>query len=148
MLSDTALVAGIGLILNCLVWVITGTWQLGKQRTFRSEFEISERAKTNEKLLEFRREIDQVLIQLKKDSDQEFNVVRRETGEMGQAIRNKIGEVELWSRDNYVRRDSFYKIVDQIQENFRLFYDKIDDKMDKINDKIDSLITTTHKPRP
>ena len=41
--------------------------------------------------------------------------LRKEMGELGHALRAKIHEVELWSRDNFIRRDSFHASTEQLR---------------------------------
>ena len=42
--------------------------------------------------------------------------VRREFGETVQAMQNKIHEFEKWSRDTFVKRDSFLHVTNEVKE--------------------------------
>ena len=40
--------------------------------------------------------------------------LQKEAGEMGHALRTKIHEIETWSRDHFVRKESFEFVVNRI----------------------------------
>lgn len=69
------------------------------------------------------------LAEHQKSDDVEFTAVRKEIGEVGHAVRSKIGEVELWSRDHYVRRDSFQLVVTSIENNSKGMRDDLKDAL-------------------
>lgn len=78
------------------------------------------------------------LTEHQKETDAEFAVVRREIGETGAALRQKINEVELWARDNYVRREGFYKVRDDLDAAISKLGDKIDNRLERMEAKIDN----------
>lgn len=57
--------------------------------------------------------------------------IRHETGEMGSALRQKIHEIEVWSRDSFVRKDSFEQVISRIEKSLEKMTDKLEDKLDK-----------------
>jgi methyl-accepting chemotaxis protein len=73
-----------------------------------------------------------------KDTDDEFGKVRNEFGETGKALREKINQVELFLRDNYVRRDSFYKVNDDTQASIKTLGDDLKSWLERLETKIDS----------
>lgn len=62
----------------------------------------------------------------------EFALLRREFGETGAALRQKINEVELWNRDNFVRRDTFSAVTASWHGEVRTRFEKIDEKIDRV----------------
>lgn len=62
----------------------------------------------------------------------------RHFGEAVQALRQKINGVELYIRDEYVRRDSFYSVKEDLQGAIEKLGDDIGDRLDKLEKKIDN----------
>lgn len=102
------IIAVCGLLLNLVVTVIGGV------RAF-SKLELS----LSEKIDASGREIDERI-------DQQS----RQFGETVSALRQKITDVELYVRDNYVRRESFYKVVDDLGVRIEKRIDKLERKLD------------------
>lgn len=70
--------------------------------------------------------------------------IRKEVGESMTAIRQKITDVELWSRDNFVRRDSFLAIIEALKndskilrDDIRGFHDRLDAAFLRLEKKIE-----------
>jgi hypothetical protein len=103
------------LILNVVVAIVGLTWGLGKIRdTVRDEIEEHREA-----------------------FDSEIASLRREFGETVQAIRQKVSDVEIWGRDNYVKKDSFGMVTDRISREVKDFADRIDKRLERMEVKID-----------
>jgi len=62
-----------------------------------------------------------------------MNSTMSNTGEGLQALRTKVNEVEIWSRDNLVRRDDFDRLMDEVQEQ------KIGQRLALIEDKVNTM---------
>lgn len=103
------------LVLNIVVAIVGLTWGLGKIRdTVRDEIE--------EHRVAF---------------DADIDGLRREFGETAQAIRQKVSDVEIWGRDNYVKKDSFGMVTDRISREVKDFADRIDKRLERMEAKID-----------
>lgn len=74
----------------------------------------------------------------RKEIDGQFEMLRKETGEMGHALREKIREVELFSRDTFMRRDSFYTVQTEIKAEMKTLGDKLEARLERMEEKIDS----------
>lgn len=74
----------------------------------------------------------------RKEIDAEFDRARKEAGEMGHALREKIREVELFARDTFMRRDSFYKVQEEIKAEMKALGDKLEARLERMEDKLDS----------
>lgn len=108
-------VAVASLIINIIVLLVGLTWKL-------SRLELALREAINSS----RSEIDERL-----DSSV------REFAETAMALRQKINEVELWARDNFVRRDGFYKVRDDLAAEIKSLAVVIDRRMERLEVKID-----------
>lgn len=62
----------------------------------------------------------------------------REFGETIAALRQKVGEVELYGANNYVRRDGFYKVQDNLEGSIRSLGDELKARLERMEGKIDS----------
>lgn len=74
----------------------------------------------------------------RREIDDEFEKLRREVGEVATALRQKVHEVEVWSRDNFARRDSVYKVKDELLAGMQSFGDRIEVRLVRMEQKIDS----------
>lgn len=79
----------------------------------------------------------------KEDGD-EFIAVRNEIDTVTRgftdtftAIREKIREVELFGRDTYMRRESFYKTMEMLSADLKSNFLKLEGRLDRMETKID-----------
>ena len=72
--------------------------------------------------------------EIEKKQDQETHFF----GETIGAIRQKINDVELFSANNYVRRDGFYKVQEELRADVRALGDKIEQRFVRLETKIDT----------
>lgn len=73
-----------------------------------------------------------------KETETKFAIMRHETGEMGAALRQKITDVEIWGRDNFVRREGFYKVKEDLTQSIKELGDNIESRLVRMETKIDS----------
>lgn len=59
-------------------------------------------------------------------------------GETAAALREKIREVELFGRDTYMRRDSFYKTMDMLSADMKAQFSRLDQRLERMENKLDS----------
>lgn len=76
---------------------------------------------------------------IERDQLEEIGVVRHETGEGLAAVRTKIHEIETWSRDQFVRKDSFELVVGRLEKGIDALGDKIERHLDKMTERIEKL---------
>lgn len=95
-------------------------------------------------MLEMRNEIAKITLDLTKaitalarELDDRIDSHRREFGETAAALRAKITEVEIWARDNFVRRDSFYKVTGDLSTDIKDMGASITTRLDRMEGKID-----------
>lgn len=82
---------------------------------------------------------------------EELKAERRDIGEGLAALRQKIVDVEIDTARNYVRRESWHKSIEQLQEGFnredistQQWRSRIEEKMDRLSERI-SLISSLRR---
>ncbi len=126
-MTDPTLIAIAGFLVQCLVLVATGTWKLSRvEASIRKAINLS------------RKEIDDKIDQMRREIDGELDRARREAGETGAALREKVAQVELFCRDTYVRRDSFYKVADEFRADVKSMRENIEAHLVRLEEKIDA----------
>ncbi len=116
-----AAVAVAGFFVNLLVLVVGGTLKFASiENSLQKSFTAA--------LTAHRREIDI-----------EVEQVRRDVGETVSAIRQKITEIELYTRDNFVRRESFYEVTKGLADAVKTIGDKLENRMERLDGKLDRL---------
>lgn len=115
-MSISEVTAIAALVLNVTVAIVGLTWGLSKIRdTVRDQ-------------IDARRE----------EVDEDIEKLRREFGETSAALRTKVTEVELWARDNLVKKDSFGVVTDRISTELKNFAERIDRRLERMEEKIDN----------
>lgn len=71
---------------------------------------------------------------LTRDSLGRAETLRHETGEMGSAIRQKIHDVEMFTRDTFVRKDTFEAVMNRIEKSIEKLGDRLEEKIDKMKE--------------
>ena len=64
----------------------------------------------------------------------------RAMGEGMAALRQKAADMEIWGRDNYVRRSDFQNVVDSFTRSIEALRADINTKYQRLNDKLDRVI--------
>lgn len=72
--------------------------------------------------------------------------MRRDFGELVRAALAKIHDFELWSRDTFVRRESFLNVTGEVKASIREQGNQTNRRLDDVNAKLDSLISRFIKP--
>lgn len=119
-------------VLNLLVLVVGGTWGIAKvndklQETFQGQLE-DHKASTSA-ALEASRHLTSTM---KLDME-------RKVGEVGTAIREKITQVELYTRDHFVRRETFQEVVKLMSSNMETQFANIQASLNRLSDKLDRI---------
>lgn len=74
----------------------------------------------------------------RKETDDRIDRQGRDVGETIAAIREKVREVELFIRDTYMRRDSFYQVQTSMEASMKALGEQIDKRLERMEAKIDS----------
>jgi hypothetical protein len=68
----------------------------------------------------------------------EIAMIRKEISDRDAALRDKISDVEIWNRDNFVRRDSFMQTMDRFERNNAEQFKEVKKSLDRLlDDKIE-----------
>jgi hypothetical protein len=62
----------------------------------------------------------------------------RQFGETIAAIRQKVADVELYSANNYIRREGFYKVQEKLTDDITALGNKIEARLLRMETKLDS----------
>lgn len=77
---------------------------------------------------------------IKQDQVEEHDVLANQMGEGLQAIRQKINDVELWNRDNFVRRTDFQNVIDGFTKSVEGLRTSIDGLRASMDSRLDRAI--------
>lgn len=80
-------------------------------------------------------EVSQVREEMKLDRDE----LSHRNGEVMQAIRQKINDVEIWNRDNFVRRGDLTDATSALNKSIDVLRADVTSTMTRIESKIDKL---------
>jgi hypothetical protein len=75
------------------------------------------------------------VVRLDREALSRAETMRHETGEMGSAIRQKLHEIEVYSRDTFVRKDSFDQAVTRLEKTFEKGFDKLEVAIDRLREE-------------
>jgi len=126
MAPETQIVIGLGVlgfVVNTLVLAITGVNKLTQTET----------------------SIRSAITSQRENIDDEFLQVRREWGETVSAIRQKVTDVELYVRDNYVRKDVFDSAMTNLGKHVEQVGDRIEARLLRIETKMDKRADKDHE---
>ena len=121
-MADVGIYIGIGTFAMAVVgYAIKLTWQVSRvEQEVRDDMDA---------------QIDNVQRDIKtmeRDSLARAETLRHETGEMGSAIRQKIHDVEMFTRDTFVRKDTFEAVMTRIEKSIDKLGDRLEEKIDKM----------------
>jgi hypothetical protein len=102
-------------VLNLLVIAVGGTWRL-------SRMEVS---------------LGQAIAKSRAEIEERQDKLSRECGDSILAIREKVSQVELFCRDTFMRRDSFYEANKKNGDDMKAAWDRIEQRLDRMEKKID-----------
>lgn len=116
-----------GFILTVIGMSVAGARALSKMEARLTDRISQVESKNTEKLSQNESKIDDLISKQYHDF-----------GESLTAIRTKITEVELYGRDNFVRREGFYAVQKQLTDDMKVLGEKLDTRLERMEDKLDS----------
>lgn len=125
-------IAGVGLLLNVVVAIRSAQWGL-PDRLAKMEGRIMGAVQGHRTLM------DEAIGKCRDEMSTRADSIRREFGETIQAMQSKIFEFEKWTRDTFVRRDSFLKVTEDVKAALAERSVSVDSRFDRIEDKLDKL---------
>lgn len=113
-------------VVSTVSLIIAGTWQLGKMRD----------------------ELRDTMLDQKEDIEKQIMLMRQQVGETIAAIREKTNQIELYIRDNYVRKETFDNISQSILTEIRAMTANFDSRMLRIEKEIMQYLLTGRRLPP
>jgi hypothetical protein len=113
------------LCLALLAYAVKLTWAV-------SRIEKEQREYTDAQVDNLQRD----LTEMTAGSVQRADSLRHEAGEMGAALRTKIHEVEVFSRDTFVRKDSFELVIGRLEKSMEKLGDRVEEKLEKFWERV------------
>lgn len=107
---------GLTIVVNILVLSIGGTW----------------------KISELKASLVKEIHSSKQEIEAAHDKYVHDVGETFAAFRQKISDVEMYIRDNYVRRDSFVEVNRQTQDTIRGAVEDLKQRLERMENKIDT----------
>lgn len=133
MATIAILIAALTFVMNIILAVRKGQWGL-PDRLNQLETRIMSAVK------EHRDHTDAVLETTRNDLDSAIEKSRREFGETVHAMQSKIQEFELWTRDTFVRRDSFVIVIKETRDAIEKQGAMLEKGLEKLDKKLDGVI--------
>lgn len=115
-----AVIAALALVTNLVTNFLSGSWKI------------------NTRLSEIENGLREAIAQAKTEIEERQDAHRREMGEAIHALRTKINEVELNSAKEYIRRDSFYTVRNELASQIAGVADRMEARLVRMEGKIDT----------
>lgn len=112
---DNGIVAVATLVLNVIVLLIGGAVQIARQEG----------------------KLKDAITKTERDLEDRIDSRTREFGETANAIRQKITEVEMFMRDNFIKRDSYYNGYRDLTAIVKTMNESMDARLIRMENKID-----------
>jgi hypothetical protein len=93
---------------------------------------------------ETRTELARETATVRKDIEDRLERFDRQIGETFLALRQKLTDVEIWSRDNFARRDSYQTLRNELSDQIRTATKQLTDRLERMEGKLDK-IDDTHR---
>lgn len=119
-------------VVNLLTMLVGGGRKLG-------HFEQSFKQTLTERLIEQKEQFTAALTAHRREIDEESDRIRRDFGETVLALRQKLTDVEIFCRDTFVRRESFYEVTKGLADSVKAIGDKLEMRIEKLDGKLDRI---------
>lgn len=77
--------------------------------------------------------------EIENETRKDIEDFRKSFGDSLPAMREKINQVELWARDEFIRRQDFYRTVDAITDSITNLGKELKERFDVMEGKIDEI---------
>ena len=127
-----AIVAVAALLINVLLSVKGGAWGLADRLSAMEQ-------RIMAAVVEHKDSLDQTVEQMRQECDEKVDKAERRFGETINAMQNKIHEFEKWTRDTFVRRESFGEALNRFELGVTERDQRLDKRFDRLEAKLDEL---------
>lgn len=84
---------------------------------------------------------------IRTDSDLKIAALQKQHHEETKALSDKVYQIEIWARDEFVRKGSFELVVARMEKSMEKIGDKIDAKFAELTQRIDQAVHPGHPPQ-
>lgn len=119
-------------ILAAAAGIITVTWQI-------SRIQIS----LKDELAQQSKERVAMINSLRDELEQRQDSLMRDIGETIAALRQKLHQTEIWSRDTFVRRETFISVLGENKTSLVELGERLEKRLDRLEEKLDE-VTNRH----
>lgn len=144
---DGALVtAVVSVAVTILTLSITGIWKLTRSEAalqksiLTSKHEVTQQINTE--VTSIRQGINSEVANIRQEVREEHDEFMHSIGESLSAIRQKATDVEIWNRDNFVRRTDFQNVVDGLTRSMEGLRVSVEGSLKEMNAKLDRFLIT------
>lgn len=129
--SWAIIIACCSMLINLIVAIVTGVWTWGRTTNATDEkIAVKDKAAAAE------------LTELERRMKIDVDCATKNFGETVTAIRQKVTETELWNRDNFVSKNTFQTVIQNMERFLERFEDKLNERLDRIDKKLDRSANT------
>ena len=89
--------------------------------------------------LALRSEFAKAVADFKGEHDREVSDIRAQHARELSALNSKVYQVEIWARDEFVRRGSFEQVIARVERGFSDMKSEIAGRLDKMTERIEHL---------
>jgi hypothetical protein len=75
----------------------------------------------------------------RREFESDVDQLRREIGETIHGVRQKMVDMELWNRDTFLRRESFFEIMKGLNVNMENLGNKLEARLLRMENKLDGI---------
>lgn len=129
-----------GFIITIMATTAAVVWQAGNIRTDMVSLLAKNKALIDDDIRAIRSEMANRAEAFSLERVRELDSVRKETGDMGGALRTKIHDVELFVRDEFIRKETFNMVIDRLTDRIGAVDANQNERSSRIESKVDGLI--------
>lgn len=127
-----AIVAVAALLINVGLSVKGGAWRLADRLSSMEQ-------RIMGAVSEHKNSLDDTVDQMRQECDEKVNKSEQRFGETVRAMQTKIHEFETWTRDTFVRRDSFGEALHRFEAGIAERDQRFDKRFDRLEAKLDEM---------
>ena len=116
-----------GLAVNLILMAVGGTWKLSRVEMSLHKYIDQSKKDTEERVERQKREFGETVAAIRAGVNLDMTAIRKE-----------ISEEQKFTRDTFMRRESFYKVQETLQQDFRALGAELKGRLDRLDAKIDT----------
>lgn len=134
-MTDALWLEVIGLFIQTIVLAVSGTWLLSRALDKINNAIAFGRKEVDHSIATVENDLRDRLEEVDRGRRQESESLARVLTHTVDAIRERLHLLEIHIRENYVRRESFYKVSDEIKELVVDRFKTLDEKLERLSER-------------